>query len=329
MRAAAEQYRALGDPVREAEVLSAVAGTLRSTEGYQAALDLQRSVVEQLVSELGDNEPALASARYALGVFAIDAGEYELAERELRRAMELNEQRADGGELERTDIAVTLASLLDRLGRTDEAGDLFQDSLVRYRRLLGDDSPTVASTRFSFGLFQLGQQKAESAELEFRAVMASTSASQMTRAHAQRYLGVALIRQQRLEEAMATLEEARMAYRALGGTSATGQAWRAQADYGYARALSGDAEAAIPVLAEAVAGIEASRGTEHYELILPLSYLALALDKSGQVESARGVAERSTGMANKLLGPGHRISHEVRERHTALLDLPLPAQITD
>jgi len=329
MRAAAEQYRAVGDPVREAEALSAVAGTLRSTEGYQAALDLQRAVVDRLESELGPDDPALASARYALGVFASDAGEYELAERELRRAMELNEQRAEDGELERTDIALTLAGLLDRAGRSDEAGVLFQDSLDSYRRLLGDDSPTVASTRFSLGLFQLGQHRPELAEVELRAVIAAPSASPMTRAHARRYLGVALIRQQRLDEAMAVLTEAQAAYRALGGTSATGQAWRAQADYGYARTLSGDAEAASPVLEEAVAGIESSRGTEHYELILPLSYLALALDESGQVETARGVAERAIGMANKLLGQEHRISQEVRERHTALLDQPLPATLID
>lgn len=319
MRAAAAQYRALNNPARAGEAMSAVAGMLRDSEGYQAGLDLQRSVVTQMVSELGPDHPAVGPARSALGIFAIDAGEFDLADRELRLAIEHAERRGLDGELDRAENAVQLGSLLDRMGRSEEAEPWFQISLSSYIKLLGDDAAPVVNARFALGLFQLGQRKLEDAESQFRQVIQATAISPTTRGHGHRYLGITLTRQGRLAEAMDELTRAQSAYREIDGVSTLEQAWRAQADFGHAQILGGNAESAVATLSEAVAGIEAIRGQESYNLIQPLSYQALALEQAGQREEAIVVAKRAIATAEHLLGSEHRLSRETRERHSGLL----------
>lgn len=326
LREAAAIYRDLGDLARESEMLTSVAGSLRSTQGFDAALELQRKVVARLEASPGTDAQVVSSARFAYGLFAVDAGDYALGERELRQAAELIEGDGPDAELHRADVEMALAGLLDRMGRGEEAGGFFQSSLDTFVRLLGEDSPSVASARFSLGLYLLGQDEHGPAEDQFRQVIGMANASSMMQAHARRYLGRALTEQQRFDEAAAWLEEAERDYLAVGGTSALEQAHRARADLGQVQFLLGDAAAGVASLTRAVAGIESIRGPEHYNLIQPLSFLAQALERDGQADEARDVAERSITLAESLLGPDHRLSRDTRQRHAALLSAPAAVQ---
>lgn len=315
LQQAIDLYEVLADVDGLAEARSILAGNLRRSDDFEQAVALQRRILAETETRLGAEHPRTVEHRYSLVVFAIDLGDYQLAERELRAAIRAMEQADADMRVDLSSAVLTLASLLDRVGRNDESGALFERGISIRNELFGAESAPVADARFSFGIYLLGQDLPERAETEFRAVIDAADAAPSTHAHGWRYLGRALRDQGAMDDAIVAFETAEAAYQNIGGTSMVLQAHRAAADRGHALALDGRLTAAIPVLESAVAGIEAIRGTSHYDLIQPLGYLGEALARMGMdAPAAAATLERAARMAEALLGPGHRFTVEAKSR---------------
>lgn len=312
LRTAAGAFRALGDVGKETQALGAVAGILRDSQDFPAAVALQQQILERIDAELGRDSYEAAAGRFALGVFATDAGDYAVAERALVEAIDGLKAAGDAGHVDHAGALLTLASLLDRLGRSDEAGPLFDQGVEATALRYGEESQALASARFSQGIYWLGQARPQDAETAFRKVLAAELATPMQRAHALRYLGRALNGQGRFDEAIGHLLDAERAYRALSGVSMVEQAHRSAADRGHSLTLAGKAKDAVAVLQEAVDGIRAVRGDRHYNLIQPLIHLSQAQRDIGDLTAAQESAQSALAIAEAVLGPEHRFSQDAR-----------------
>ncbi len=273
----------------------------------------QQELLALAERHFGADHPDTAARHVALAVNAENVGEYALAERHLRVAIQIFEK--DGDE-PRTDLLhawTVLAGVLDRVGQVTEARMYFAKALPGLRQIYGDDSPGVASALFSEGILLLTEGEPQRAEANFRGVLAMTSPGVMTLAHAERYLGTALRSQQRIDEAIATYARAEQRYRSLQSPITDVQAMRARADQGYARVLGGD-PSGIDLLREAVVGIEAIRGERHYDLLQSLIHLGTALIDFERPSEARPVLERARSIAEELLGAEHTMTTRAIEQ---------------
>jgi serine/threonine-protein kinase len=318
LRKAAASFARLGMVEAEAKALSALAGGLRTTRNLQAGLELQREVLSKLETRLGTDHRQTALARLDLAVFAEDAGEYELAEASLRQALRVLETLGSSADPARAHAIYILAGLLDRLGRSAEAGPLFEASIALTEQVYGADGEPLASARFSYGIYLLGQKDPVAAEQAFRTTAEHPKVSPALLAHAHRYRGIALRDQGRLDPAMESLLHAEQAYLAIGGGLMELQAARAGADRGHALALSGQTQAGIELLRSSLAGIRKERGDKHAELILPRIQLGQALAAHGNVASARVELDAALALSTELLGPEHPRTLAVQEALAAL-----------
>ncbi|MEZ5441112.1 MAG: serine/threonine-protein kinase [Lysobacterales bacterium] len=318
LRRSAASYASAGLLAEEAGALSVLAGSLRRTRDIPAALQLQREVLGKLEASLGPDHHQTALARSDLATFAEDAGDYELAESSQRQALAVFETLGRSGDPARAHGMFVLAGLLDRVGRAEEAGPLFESSIALMESLYGPDSEPVASARFSQGIYLLGQQQLAAAEQAFRRTAEHSQVNPVLRAHAQRYLGIALRDQGQLVAAIEQLQLAEQAYRELGGTALELQAARAGADRGHALVLSGEIDAGIELLRASLAGIRQVRGDRHAELILPGIQLGQALAAQGQIAPASAELESALALALELLGTDHPRTEVARQALAAV-----------
>lgn len=313
LRRAVALYEAAGDEDSALGVMGSLAGVLRHSQGFAEAVALQQRVLDRSVARLGTGHPDTLGHRYSLAVFSIDHGDYDRAERELRTVITGLERAPGDNAVDLSNAILRLASVLDRTGRHDQAGPLFERGVAVLVERFGADSGPVANALFFQGIFLLGQDRLAEAESVFRQVTGAASASPITHAHGSRYLGRALRDQSRFDEALSVLAAAETAYLDLGGQSMRLQAHRAAADRGFALALKGEVERGVAVLEEAVSGIESIRGETHYDLIQPLGYLGLSLQNAGRAD-AHAVLERAVAVSKAVLGPEHRFTLEARSR---------------
>jgi tetratricopeptide (TPR) repeat protein len=195
---------------------------------------------------------------------------------------------------------------------------LFEASIALTEQVYGADGEPLASARFSYGIYLLGQKDPVAAEQAFRTTAEHPKVSPALLAHAHRYRGIALRDQGRLDPAMESLLHAEQAYLAIGGGLMELQAARAGADRGHALALSGQTQAGIELLRSSLAGIRKERGDKHAELILPRIQLGQALAAHGNVASARVELDAALALSTELLGPEHPRTLAVQEALAAL-----------
>jgi tetratricopeptide (TPR) repeat protein/predicted Ser/Thr protein kinase len=314
LQAAIEGYDEIGDRAGAALARNQLAGTLRDLGDYDGAVRAQQSVLADALERLGPDAEEVQEHRFALGVFAIDLGDYELAESTLTSVIAVLEQMPGESPVRLAMTLQTYASLLDRIGRSQEAAPLFERALGLLEQRFGGNSDPVASARFSFALFLAGQDRhAEAVEI-LRAVTRAEQAAQVTRAHGWRYLGRSQRALEQLELALVSFERAEQLYRDLGGQSMGLQAHRAEADRGHTLVLSGQLEPGITLLERAIEGIRSVRGDSHYDLIGPLTYLGDAMLQKGRSAAAREVFEQALTIAVAEVGEGHRFAVDLRER---------------
>ncbi len=313
LRRAVDLYQAQGNDDLADRAFSTLAGALRHNQDYAEAVARQQELLARVARRLGPGHPETIGHRHALAVFSIDLGDYALAERELRTVIQALESSETESDVELSASLLTLASLLDRVGRGGEAGPMFDRAISLREELFGPDSDPVASALFSKSLFLLGQQEPAEAEQLLNRVVSSTGAAPVTHAHALRYLGRARRDQAHFEAAIEALQQAQMAYQALGGVSMQLQAHRATADRGHAMVLAGQVSEGLEVLQSGVAGIESTRGPSHYDLIQPLGYLGQAQIAAERPE-ALATLQRAATMAESILGPDHHFAEAARQR---------------
>src|SRR5205807_387529 len=89
-------------------------------------------------------------------------GNYREAEKDLRQALDLHDRHGAADRLTRADLGIELADLLDRQGRTDEAGRQRVRSAQDYRAVLKDPRagrPGAAGAVTAFWKLQTLYQK--------------------------------------------------------------------------------------------------------------------------------------------------------------------------
>jgi len=322
LQAAIEGYESTGDRSGAARTRNQLAGTLRDLGDYAGAVRAQKAVLAEALDRLGPDAEEVQEHRFALGVFAIDQGDYELAESALTSVIAVLERSPADAPVRLAMTLQTYASLLDRVGRSTEAAPLFEQALDLLEQRFGDNSDPVASARFSYALFLAGQDRHAEAVEVLAAVTRSDQAAPVTRAHAWRYLGRSQRALGSLEPALESLDRAERLYRDLGGQSMGLQAYRAAADRGHALVLSGQVDQGIAVLESAIEGIESVRGASHYDLIGPLTYLGDAALERGRIDSARAVFQRALVVAVDEVGEDHRFAADLRERLASIQPSP-------
>jgi eukaryotic-like serine/threonine-protein kinase len=301
--------RALDQPELLSEAIESLSATVHVTGAIDDAIALQNEALAIERAAWSPGDPRLGDTLHGLAVLYEEAGRYEDAEQAYRDALAAMQP---WGELHPLVLRCQghFAALLDRRGKRDESKLLFEQALAGQTRVFGAGGTDTAETHFHYGIFLSGMRDHAGAERAYRNVLASEGASVITRAHAWRYLGIALTSQERYAEAVAPLREAEMSYAKLFGES-DGQRYRAQANRGYAMTRANDA-AGLIVQREAVAGIGKSIGEEAYELIKPLVQLGQCEREAGNARDALAAHERALAIATKSVGADHVMTHEAQ-----------------
>ncbi|HET9484177.1 MAG TPA: tetratricopeptide repeat protein, partial [Xanthomonadales bacterium] len=281
----------------------------RTVDGLEPAIALQTEALALQRERLPAGDPRIGDTLQGLAVLFEEAQRYEDAERTHREALAA---MAAYGDRHPSVLRAKshFAGLLDRIGKRDESKALFEEALAGQVRVFGEDGKDTAETHFHYGIFLSGMSDHAGAEAAYRKVIASGGATPMLRAHAHRYLGIALTAQQRFADAVAPLREAEAAYGQLFGPR-DGQKFRAQANRGYAQSRAGEAVGVL-VQREAIEGIGEAIGPEAYELIKPLLQLGMSERDAGNARDALAAHERALAIATKAVGSDHAMAHEAR-----------------
>ncbi len=116
-------------------------------EAEELYLDILKTRLELYEPEYGPNDEDVATSRRNLGALYYDQGDFEKAESQLRKSLEIR-RRVFGSE--HTGVASVqnlLGNVLAAQGREDEAEQLYDEALSTRRSLLGEDHPHVARTK--------------------------------------------------------------------------------------------------------------------------------------------------------------------------------------
>ena len=113
----------------------------------QAALPLQRTVVETTTRQLGSEHPATLAQRLNYGTMMIDAGEWDAALPVLQEVLQTHLRVYGPGHPLTLKAKLNLASLYARLQRFDEALALQADVTEARTRLLGPQHPDTVFIR--------------------------------------------------------------------------------------------------------------------------------------------------------------------------------------
>ncbi|HEY6939931.1 serine/threonine-protein kinase, partial [Dokdonella sp.] len=272
-------------PERVETLREKLAYVVNVTQSSEAAIALERTVVEAARRRLGDDAPAVADHRLALALMLEEGGLYDEGLREYAVALPILARARGAHDPRVCEAERNYAGLLDRVGRASDAEPLFSRALACYGKLYGADSRPYSRVVFSRGILRLGQQRLAEAEQDFRAALRAPDSDYM-HAHGHRYLGRALEEQGRYAEALSELGEAERLYR-VADMPHDIQRWRARADAGYVMFLLGDLDGSRAAVEAALAGIAAEKGDAAApEYIRPLRAQGAIARASGDLATA-------------------------------------------
>ena len=143
LRAAVERARSEGDRLDLSDALNELAVTFKYSGRFDEAEVLYREALAIVEAELGPHDSDVATIYHNLGGLRHARGDFIDAERYARRSVEIREAVADEQENLAADRAA-LASILDALGRHDEAETLLLEVLATFERIHGPDDYEVA-----------------------------------------------------------------------------------------------------------------------------------------------------------------------------------------
>ena len=110
------------------------AGALIQSLGHLALVLRARARYDGAEKSLGPNHPSVATLYHNLGKLEHACGRYELGEPLARRSLAIHRKALGPDHPHVADDAAALASILDRLGRHDEATTLYQWALPIFER---------------------------------------------------------------------------------------------------------------------------------------------------------------------------------------------------
>ncbi len=292
-------------PERVEALREKLAYVVNVTQSSEAAIALERTVVDASRRRLGDDAPAVADHRLALALMLEEGGRYDEGLREYAAALPILALARGAYDPRVCEAERNYAGLLDRVGRASDAEPLFTRALACYEKLYGVDSRPYSRVVFSRGILLLGQHRLAEAEQDFRAALRANG-SDYTHAHGHRYLGRVLEEQKRYPEALAELAEAERLYR-VADLPHDIQRWRARADAGYVMFLQGDARGARTAVDAALAGIAAEKGDAAApEYIRPLRAQGAIARADGDLATAMKAHRRWHDLALALYAADSR-----------------------
>lgn len=291
-------------PERIDAVDEGLASVLRHTRNSVAAAALQREVVARSERRHGPGSLVVAERRVWLALLLEDNGEYAEAEAAYRTAVPILEREKGLLDPSVCKAQATFAGLLDRLGKAEEAADYFERALAGLRQVFGEDSAIYGSTIFSRGIHRLGRRRHVDAEADFRAaILAHGDAQPRDAGHDRRYLGQALMGQQRYAEAADEYQRAESLYRQADVPNDV-QRWRARSDYGYAIFRIGRAEEGRQAVVAAIAGMREIIGKDDVVQMRPLMALGEILREQGDIPGALAAHREWRALALSTYGEG-------------------------
>lgn len=189
-----------------------------------------------------------AETRTILGNVLQGAGEYDAAEAELRKSLELRAAELPEDDVLVAESQAALAGVLAKQKKMDEAETQARASLASRLAALGPHHPSVGTSRLSLATILQGAGKLEEAEDLLRAGLEAAEQA-LPQAHPQRgdyYINLAML--------------------------------------SYAR---GDLEAAESMTRRAIEALEAAHGPHHPNLVASINNLAMILSRQGRNDEAK------------------------------------------
>ncbi|MGH8101998.1 MAG: serine/threonine protein kinase, partial [Chthoniobacterales bacterium] len=122
--------------------------------------DMLDQITPQVEAELADQPDVRAQVQRTIGAAYASQGRYDLAERNLRAALNAQSQFYGEDSLQAADTMSELGVLCYRLARYDESSSLLQKAVAAYRKQRQAKAPGYNSARFALALKYLGVIKA-------------------------------------------------------------------------------------------------------------------------------------------------------------------------
>ncbi len=305
--AAAHVERLGGSEVRTADLENALVQIALAEGKLDEAMEhAQRDLAYRERMEPGTT--SLAIAHDGVGFVAARAGNYRLAETELRTAVRMYEAMLGAGHPSALNARNTLAVCLHREGRTDEAVAEILDVIAKEAQVYGADSATAAQRTGNLGGMLIDAGRFEEAEPYVRRALAleekAHGAESPEAAMAHVNLAGLHYGLRRYEEA---LSEARRALaideKLLGPDDAeTGQV---HVNLGAILLSLGKAEEALDEDRRGLAVLSKALGPDHPMVSLAYGNVGDDLRQLRRLPEAIAAYERAVAVREKAVGPDH------------------------
>jgi tetratricopeptide (TPR) repeat protein len=258
---------------------------------------------------LAESPRTRALVIHETGVLLSDQGDLKRSESVLRHALDLADQLPEGLPiLERIAWEETLATVIERSGRLDEAEQIFRRSPALQKNAgVPEDSIQSALIRFSLGRLLVMQKQYPEAETLLRTALAVVgrllAESHPSYTATLHFLGKALEGQGKYLEAEDLLRRASSVEARLDQKHPDA----ALNDHSLAQVLlaQGRISEAEALLREALALKEKAHGSEHLETLVTKQTLAVALDLQEKLYEAERLLREVLASFEKLAGPNH------------------------
>ena len=263
---------------------------------------------EDLEDEEREAASVLSNVLNDLATLRFQFGDFEAAEKDYQRALELRTQLFGPDSIDVARILNNLAVLSWQLGDYEKARSSYQRSLAVHESMLGADHPDLSALLNNLGILERNLGRAEAAvDLHGRALaIATTSLGDRHRdvAAIQSSYALALVALDRLEEAQPLFESAyAIQSETLGADSF--EIGRTLGSLGDLLRRRGELDRARSMLQRARRLLAAQLGEDHPWTLKAVHALANTLRDTGELDQARILYQQALAVATESLGPDH------------------------
>jgi tetratricopeptide (TPR) repeat protein len=306
--AAMQDMLAAGDPAR--------------TPGADVTLRQQFDAWENGLQEFA-SEPAMdAGLRGIFGRLALAHGEYERAERNLRRAVELHESQHDP-DSDLADARLALAGALHKLNRYADAEAEYRAALALRERAFGPAAPETAESLSGLAWVVKDQDRYDEAEALYRRAVeilrAAPGDQRSALADVSNNFAQLLTRRARYNEAEPLFRSALALRRELFGDDHQHVATTLK-NLGNMLRDAGDLRQAAERLEQAHEMLARLLGPEHPTTIVSMNELGLVLKDYGDFAAAEPLFRRALELRVQALG-GERFDNVAVSKHNLAVAL--------
>ncbi len=323
-RRSMEIYEYIGqvDTVAYADVMRNLANTLNTLRELDEAVELSRRAIDIYETSLPTGHNLLGVAFNDLGLIYRAVGDYDDAEKWLRRSLENRGALRSDRPIAYATVLENLAGVLQWQGIDEEAEQMFRTSLEMHRKELGPDHHSVGRAANNLGFFLLLHDRHWEAEALFREnldIAARNGTGNSFGSSSVRInLGDVLYWSGRYLEAAEVFQEARDIRAETIGRS----------DPRYANAVDRLADSyrrlerhylAQPLYEEALAVRAQTQGTDHFEYAATAAMAALTEFALGNTARAERLVAAAIDIRARQYAPRHYLTAVGRANYGAML----------